>query len=147
MPATLPAARQLVVFSLCGEEYAIPITRVQEIIGYTRPRPVVAHDRSLCGVISLRGKVLPVFDLASRLELEAPPGHAPEEPKIVIVEGAGDRAGVIVDDVEQVLTVGEDDGEAMAGTGAGLDSIIRIGDRLIILLDLDAMFGTGDEPA
>ena len=86
-----PLQRQLVVFSLGEEEYALPITQVHEIIRYTEPRSVASTDPSVRGVISLRGKILPVYDLATRLGVE----HAESsEAKIVIVETADDMAGV-----------------------------------------------------
>ena len=64
-------SRQLVVFSLGGEEYALPITQVHEIIRYAEPRSVASADPSVRGVISLRGKILPVYDLATRLGIDA----------------------------------------------------------------------------
>jgi purine-binding chemotaxis protein CheW len=127
-----PLQRQLVVFSLGEEEYALPITQVHEIIRYTEPRSVASSDPSVRGVISLRGKILPVYDLATRLGVE----HADvSEAKIVIVETAQDMAGVIVDDVEEVITIdAEQIGEAPIG-GRGIDGIAKIGDRLVVLLD------------
>src|SRR5581483_8075090 len=53
--STAQMVRQLVVFSLGEEEYALPITRVQEIIRYTEPRAVASEARWIRGVISLRG--------------------------------------------------------------------------------------------
>src|SRR5437870_4403206 len=92
------SARQLVVFSLGEEEYALPIERVQEIIRFTEPRSVASRDPWLRGVISLRGKIVPVCDLAARLGL--PAGQA-DSAKIEIVETDTGTAGVIVDDVEE----------------------------------------------
>ena len=95
-------SQQLVVFTLGSEEYALPIGAVHEIIRYTEPRSVASESAWVRGVISLRGKIIPVFDLAARLGLAA--GDR-EGGKIVIVETGTDQAGVIVDDVEEVLTV------------------------------------------
>ncbi|MGO9957953.1 MAG: chemotaxis protein CheW [Solirubrobacteraceae bacterium] len=53
------SARQLVVFTLCGEQYALPIAHVQEIIRYTQPRPVASSDCWVRGVLNLRGKIVP----------------------------------------------------------------------------------------
>ena len=61
--------KQLVIFSLGSEEYALPITRVQEIIRYTEPRIVASQTAWIRGVINLRGKIVPVCDLAERLGL------------------------------------------------------------------------------
>src|SRR3954451_8667571 len=92
-------AQQLVVFTLGDEEYALPITQVQEIIRYVEPRAVASEEPWIKGVISLRGKIIPVCDLAARLGLS---NVRADGAKIVIVETAGGTAGVIVDDVEEV---------------------------------------------
>ena len=132
-------SRQLVVFSLGEEEYALPITQVHEIIRFTEPRSVASSDPSVRGVISLRGKILPVYDLATRLGVE----HADvSEAKIVIVETAEDMAGVVVDDVEEVITISSDQlDEAPTAGGRGIDGIAKIGDRLVVLLDPEGIVG------
>jgi purine-binding chemotaxis protein CheW len=132
-------SRQLVVFSLGEEEYALPITQVHEIIRFTEPRSVASSDPSVRGVISLRGKILPVYDLATRLGVE----HADvSEAKIVIVETADDMAGVVVDDVEEVITIdGDQLDEAPTAGGRGIDGIAKIGDRLVVLLDPEGIVG------
>jgi purine-binding chemotaxis protein CheW len=141
-----PLARQLVVFSLGDEEYALPITEVHEIIRHTEPRSVASADPSVRGVISLRGKILPVYDLATRLGID---GHqAPAEAKIVIVETADLMAGVIVDDVEEVLTIepGQLDEAPLAG-GACIDGIAKVEDRLVVLLDPAGIVASATAPA
>jgi len=65
--STTQTTRQLVVFSLGEEEYALPITQVQEIIRYQEPRAVASDSSWIRGVISLRGRIIPVCDLAERL--------------------------------------------------------------------------------
>jgi purine-binding chemotaxis protein CheW len=131
-------SRQLVVFSLGEEEYALPITDVHEIIRYTEPRSVASADPSVRGVISLRGKILPVYDLATRLGVEAQ--DAPAEAKIVIVETDDAMAGVIVDDVEEVLTIESGQlAEAPIAGGRCIDGIAKVDDRLVVLLDPHAI--------
>jgi purine-binding chemotaxis protein CheW len=136
--STAQLARQLVVFSLGDEEYALPITQVQEIIRYTDPRQVASDAMWIKGVISLRGKIVPVCDLAARLGLAAErAGHA----KIVIVETVAGTAGVIVDEVEEVLTVEEDQMEPVPAAGTDfIEAIAKIGDRLVVLLNPDGIF-------
>ena len=101
-------ARQLVVFTLGAEQYALPIEQVHEIIRYDEPRSVASPIAWVRGVISLRGRIVPVYDLASRLGLDS---EISETTKIVIVESGDETAGVIVDEVEEVLTVEEADFE------------------------------------
>jgi purine-binding chemotaxis protein CheW len=140
---TEATTRQLVVFTLGSEEYALPIRQVHEIIRYTEPRSVAAEAGWVRGVISLRGKIVPVYDLAARL------GLATEQPaeggKIVIVETATDMAGVVVDDVEEVLTVEEAQLDAVPAAGsASIEAIAKIDDRLVILLDPEGIFAGAD---
>ena len=131
-------SRQLVVFSLGKEEYALLITRVQEIVRYSEPRPVASETPWIRGVISLRGKIVPVCDLGSRLGIASEPAS---EANIVIVESDAGTAGVIVDDVEEVITVEADQLEGVPGAdGEFIDAIAKVADRLIVLLNPDGLF-------
>lgn len=125
------------VFSLGDEEYALPITQVQEIIRYAEPTGVAAAIPWIRGVISLRGKIVPVCDLGTRLGICTEPASAA---KIVIVETDAGTAGVIVDEVEEVLTVAGEQLESVPGAGADIAAIAKVGDRLIILLDPESLF-------
>ncbi|MGA2454627.1 MAG: chemotaxis protein CheW [Solirubrobacteraceae bacterium] len=132
------AAQQLVVFSLSDEEYALPITQVQEIVRYTEPRAVASEAAWIRGVISLRGKIVPVFDLGARLGLVS---ELDDHAKIVIVETDAGMGGVIVDGVEEVRTVEADQLEPVPGAGGDfIDTIAKVEDRLIILLNLEGLF-------
>ena len=131
-------SQQLVVFSLGSEEYALPIGAVHEIIRFTEPRSVASDVPWIRGVIGLRGKIIPIFDLAARLELasgDSQPG------KIVIVETGTGQVGVMVDEVEEVLTTSSDQLEAVPTAGTdSIDAIAKIGDRLVILLNPEGLF-------
>ena len=131
-------SQQLVVFSLGSEEYALPIGTVHEIIRYTEPRTVASDADWIRGVIGLRGKIIPIFDLAARMELE----KAGSEPgKIVIVESGTGQAGVIVDDVEEVLTVASEQLEDVPSAASdAIEAIAKIEDRLVILLNPAGLF-------
>ncbi len=138
-------AGQLVIFSLGEEEYGLPISYVHEIIRYTEPRTVASPDPSVRGVISLRGKIIPVFDLATRMGLAT---QASENQKIVIVETPGAHAGIVVDDVEEVLTIEEEQLDAAPGVGGeGIDGIAKVDDRLVVLLSPERIVAAADELA
>src|SRR5436190_5472370 len=131
-------SQQLVVFSLGSEEYALPIGAVHEIIRFTEPRTVASDVPWIRGVIGLRGKIIPIFDLASRMGLVAAES---ESGKIVIVETGTGQAGVVVGDVEEVLTVTSDQLEDVpTADGETIEAIAKIGDRLVILLNPDGLF-------
>ncbi len=129
--------RQLVVFSLGEEEYALPIQQVHEIIRFSEPRSVASRVEWVRGVISLRGKIVPVHDLAMRLGV---PKGDESGAKIVIVETEGAMTGVIVDDVEEVVTVNEQQLEAAPVDSQAIEGIAKLGDRLVVLLDPAALF-------
>jgi purine-binding chemotaxis protein CheW len=134
-------ARQLVVFTLGAEHYALPIQQVHEIIRYTQPRSVASQTDWVRGVISLRGRIVPVYDLAARLGVTS---ELTEQTKIVIVETESDIAGVIVDDVEEVLTVEDEQLEEIPGADSSLiESIAKVNDRLVVLLKPATLFGAG----
>jgi len=134
MPET--TSHQLVVFSLGSEEYALPIGSVHEIIRFSEPRSVASEVPWIRGVIGLRGKIIPIFDLAARLGLvSSEPG------KIVIVAGDAGQVGVMVDEVEEVLTVTGDQLEDVPTANSdAIEAIAKIGDRLVVLLTTSGLF-------
>jgi purine-binding chemotaxis protein CheW len=136
-------ARQLVVFTLGAEQYALPIEQVHEIIRYDEPRSVASPIAWVRGVISLRGRIVPVYDLAARLGLSS---ELTDQTKIVIVEAGEETAGVIVDEVDEVLTVEDADFEEVPGADSELiDAIAKLGDRLVVLLKPSTIFANTEE--
>jgi purine-binding chemotaxis protein CheW len=138
--------RRLVVFMVGDEEYALPIEAVQEIIRYTEPRSVASSVGWVRGVISLRGKIVPVFDLAARLGQPLQVGG--DDHRIVIVEVAADMAGIIVGSVQEVMTVDQEQLEELPSDhGDAIEAIAKIDDRLIVLLSAAGLFDdTADVP-
>lgn len=130
-------SRQVVVFALGGEQYALPIEAVSEIIRHTPPRAIASEQPYTHGVIGLRGKIVPVFDLAARIGITA--GDAG---KIVIVDNDGSQIGLTVDEVEEVLTLHSDQLETVpAADSDAIEAIAKLDDRLIVLLDPAGLFG------
>jgi purine-binding chemotaxis protein CheW len=131
-------ARQLVVFTLGTEQYALPIQQVHEIIRYSPPRSVSSSVDWVRGVISLRGRIVPVYDIAARLGVAS---ELTEHTKIVIVEAESETAGVIVDDVEEVLTIEPQQLEEVpSGDPTVIESIAKVGERLVVLLKPSTIF-------
>jgi purine-binding chemotaxis protein CheW len=136
--------RQLVVFTLGSEQYALGIQQVHEIIRYSEPRSVASRADWVRGVISLRGRIVPVYDLATRLGI---PSQLSEETKIVIVEAGSETAGVIVDGVEEVLTVHDEQIQDAPGMDSTLiEAIAKVDTRLIVLLKPSAIFSQPELP-
>ena len=124
---------QLVIFTLGSEQYALPIERVQEIIRYTEPRSVTSSDPSILGVISLRGKIIQVYDLSSRLGRHA---LAQGEGNIIVVDTDEEPVGVVVDGVNEVTTIQRSQIEPLpTATGDLIGGIAKLGDRLVVLIN------------
>jgi len=60
---------ELLTFRVAEQEYSLDIMSVREIRGWTRTTPMPHAPAYMRGVINLRGTVLPVMDLALRLNL------------------------------------------------------------------------------
>jgi purine-binding chemotaxis protein CheW len=134
-------AGQLVVFTLNGEAYGLPIQSVHEVIRYQAPRPVSASDPCVRGVISLRGRIVAVYDLGARLGFAA---ATAEQAKIVILTVGEELAGIVVDSVEEVLALDGVELEELPSRGApAIDKVARVDERLILVLRAELLVGGG----
>jgi purine-binding chemotaxis protein CheW len=100
------ALRELLVFSIDGAAYALPIERIREIV---RPRTLTAVPHvpgAVLGVISLRGEILQVLD--TRLRLGLGPAAQARASRVIVLNGEDGRVtGLLVDAVHEVLRVEE----------------------------------------
>jgi purine-binding chemotaxis protein CheW len=137
-------SQQYLTFFIRDEEYAVEILRVREIIEYERVTYVPAMPAHVCGVINLRGAVLPVIDLAMKF------GHGGTAPArttcIVVVETKlhGDlvTVGVVATAVSEVVDISQADIEPPPsfGTNVRVDFLTGMGKldgRLVLILDID----------
>lgn len=135
----MPGCGQLVVCALGAEQYGLPVEQVREVVRYAPPRPVASELPWMRGVIGLRGRLVPVHDLAVRLGLAAvPAADPPPGAKLVIVDAGDEPAGLLVDDVVEVLTVDE---AQLEDVPSGSGRIARADDRLVLLLDAGDLLG------
>lgn len=139
---------QLVVFKLGREEYGVSILQVQEIKRITEITRVPHSPDYIKGVMNLRGSILPVIDLKKRLNL--PPEEYTEETRIIIIKVEDIVVGMIVDAVSEVTTIDQNNIEppqAVVGGIAGdyLSGVGKLDNRLLILLNTDAIIGVGQE--
>ena len=136
-------------FKLDGEEFAVDILKVQEIIRTVETTRVPNAPEFVDGVINLRGKVVPVIGLRKRFGLA--PCEKDVQNRIVVVEVGGSVAGLAVDSVSEVLRVPEDtiepapklvkvDRDYVSGVG-------KMQDRLLILLDVDRILSDAERAA
>ncbi|WP_437899341.1 chemotaxis protein CheW [Sorangium sp. So ce124] len=139
-----PRSSQYISFFVGGDELAVDILRAREIVEITAITRVPRMPQAVLGVLNLRGRVIPVIDLAVRLGL--PASVSTRQSCILIVETEFDgeltRMGLFIDAVGDVVDL---DAAAIEppppfGTRARLDHLLglgKVGDRLLLLLDID----------
>lgn len=130
---------ELLGFMLSDEQYALDILEIKEIVRLLAITPVPRSPPWLKGIVTLRGVIVPIFDLRSRLGL-AEIEHSPDT-RIVVVYRGEEFAGLIVDSITQVMrlpieaieptpqTIGQVEAEFLRG-------VVRFRDHLVILLNL-----------
>lgn len=134
---------ELLLFSISGETYAVPIEKIVEIIGVRPATRVPNSDDSIVGIISLRGTIVTILDLRRRL------GHSilaavRDETRIIVVEQEGETAGFVVDKVSRVVRldtalIGPPPTLAASDQTDLIRGVFQHGNNLAILLDLEKL--------
>lgn len=142
---------KLVVFTMETNqtvyEYGIPIGQVQEI---TRPNKITklpGMPSFVEGIMNLRKSVIPVVDIKKRFGLGTT--TTKDTTRIIVVQVNGQKCGLVVDDILEIIPVAAEDVEQTPSFTGGIGSeyIIGIGkvdDRMIIALDMNKIL-TGNE--
>ena len=90
------------IFNLDERRYAVPLTRVREVIGLTEITPLPKVPRYYLGLINLRGQIISVVDLRLKFGLsQATPN--PKKTSIVISQVGAILLGSVVDEVSEVI--------------------------------------------
>ena len=131
---------QIVSFRLANEEYGVDIMRVQEIIlmGQITKMPEVPDF--ICGLINLRGHVIPIVDLRKRFHL--PCAENNEHTRIIVVNVNSKTIGIVVDAVNEVLRINAEQIEPPPSSVAGIDhtyirGLVKFETKLLILLNIE----------
>jgi purine-binding chemotaxis protein CheW len=154
MPEAAADKEEVLCFSISGETFGINIMQIKEIL---KPRPVTEVPRApsfVSGVISLRGVILPVLDLHDRLGLEHPATSGRERLVVVKTGQDGDLAGLLVDQVLQVVRIpGAIEPAPPNLAGIDRDFVVGIGradNRIVFLLNpgrlVDLHLSKGAQP-
>jgi purine-binding chemotaxis protein CheW len=146
--ATVKATSQkhgkYLTFAIADEEYGLEILKVREIFGYMDITPVPQTPAYVKGVINLRGQVIPVVDLRSKLGMQQ--AEVTEETCIIVVEvtrnGQRNDTGIVVDRVQEVLYITAEQIQETPEFGAAVNTdfilgLGKVGKSVKILLDID----------
>jgi purine-binding chemotaxis protein CheW len=133
---------QLVTFSIGKEEYGIRIMQVQEINRLAEVTHVPRAPYFIDGMTNLRGNVIPVINIRRLFNLEE--READDRTRVIIVDIDGNKTGLRVDAVKEVLRLSRNDidpaPDIVTENGAGklMQGICKIenGNRMVVLLDV-----------
>lgn len=152
MSDTASAADQieLIAFRIGEQEFCVNIMAVREIRGWTQVTPLPRCPSYVCGVINLRGAVLPIVDLAARFGLPATVVSARHV--IIVVQIGNQVVGLLVDAVSDILTVNETALQpppdlASSGVRSFVQGLLAIQDRMLSMISLDLVLPRADAEA
>ena len=136
--------RELLVFGLDESAYAIPVERIREIVRMRELTRVPRAPGWMLGVMALRGEVVEVVDLRSRLGMQAL--EPDRSSRIVVLHGDGERVtGILVDSVSEVYRVS--DADVLPAQGAESGAVVEIctrGEAFVSIIDPDIVLGFRD---
>ncbi len=141
-------AGKYVCFVAGKGRYGIPLDQVVRIVRREEITAVPSTPRFVEGVIHLRGEVIPVLHVRERFGL--PRQEAGRKSRIVIVSSQERLYGLLVDEVRDIVEIGEEgtDREAPAALGLSEDFVLGIGqaaDGLVVLLDIRRILASSRE--
>lgn len=140
---------QYLTFELGDEHYGVDILRVQEIKGWQPVTRIPRSPEHVCGVLNLRGIVVPIVDL--RLFLDMPYLEYSATTVVVVLKVQQDDGqrivGIVVDAVSDVQDVTAEETKASPDFGNVvctdyISGIVDNGDSMLLLLDIDKMLSS-----
>jgi len=148
----LPLGRvQYLTFFTAGEEYAISIVKIREIIEYEVVTTVPNTPAWISGVTNLRGRVIPVVDLAVKFGL--PASRISKFSCVIITDvmfqGESLTMGVLADSVSQVIDLSADEIEKAPpfGTRVKTEYLLGMGameKKFCLILDIDKVLSADE---
>ena len=134
--------RELIAFSIGDQEFCVDIMSIREIRGWAPATPMPHSPEYIVGVINLRGMVMPVIDLRSRLGLGQT--EPTERHVIVVIQADGRTAGLLVDGVRESFHVETSSLQAPPDLGDGfshrfVDAILPFDGRLMSRLVVNTL--------
>jgi purine-binding chemotaxis protein CheW len=134
---------QFVGFRLDNEDYAIAITKIQEIILMKPITRIPQVPDFIEGLINLRGSVIPIVNLRKRFGL---PAHdVDDETRTIVVNIHEKTVGCVVDAVTKVMRINRDQIQpppltVLSTAHQFIAGLAQLDDRLMIILDIDKLF-------
>jgi len=140
-------AGEFLTFRLGAEEYGIDILRVQEIRSYEAPTRIANAPAFIKGVVNLRGVIVPIVDL--RLKLGCASAEYNSFTVVIVLNVKGRVVGAVVDSVSDVLELQGESVKPAPEMASAVDvsyitGIGSVGERMLILMDIEALMSSAD---
>jgi chemotaxis signal transduction protein len=144
------ASDHFIVFELAGSTYAVRSRDVQLIDMVDHITPVPNARASVEGLVFSRGDILPAINLRTQFGFEKIPYGL--RTRLLVIQHAGRKVGLIVDTAREFLRIAADavtpPPDTIGGIGARyLEGIARLDERLILIVNLDALLDLADVSA
>ena len=143
---------QIIVFKLGGEEYALEIDKIKEVVPTPPIAKVPLSPDFVKGVANIRGNILAIVDLEIKFNLAMQTQHDEKVPHYtLVVDGDDLNMAVLVRQVPNTLTVALEEIDQSPSIIQGqseeksyIKGIVKLEKRLIILIDLHSIISKGD---
>lgn len=144
----------LITFSICDENYGIELSCINEVRILPRITPIPCTPTFIRGAINIRGKIFPVIDVRTFLNISSAAQN--EFKKVLIVETAELESGILVDDVISVVNIPlaevtpptdvllRSKKEHIRGVYINRDIEEVVTEEMLIILDMQSLFSTPD---
>ena len=137
-----------ILFELAGANYALRSREVQHIEMLDHVTPVPNTDDAVEGVVFSRGQVIPAMNLRVRFGFERQPHTL--RTRMIIAQSQKRQVALIVDAAREFRSLPDDAFRPIDATLSGVDgnylrSVATVNDRLVLLLNLDAVLTPGRE--
>ncbi|MCI5492508.1 MAG: chemotaxis protein CheW [Lachnospiraceae bacterium] len=135
--------KQYIVVKIGNEQYGIDISYVDNIVRMQKITRVPKAQAYFKGIINLRGEIVPVMSIRTKMDLEDDVFTNASRIIILKIEQQG-SLGIIVDEVKEVVTLGTAEIEKVAsqikdGKESFINGIGKNGEELISLLDIHSI--------
>ncbi len=145
IPQPAADARTFILFGVAGTTYAARSRQVRHIEMIDEVTGVPNAPPHVEGVVFSRGQVVPVVNLRVRFGFERAARDI--RARLLVVEAGGRMVGLLADEAREFITIPENAVQPPSASISGLsgnyiEGIATIGDRIVLLLDLDDVIGT-----
>jgi len=146
------ATKQIIVFTMAGEEYALDIQYIKEVVPTPPISQVPLTPHYIRGVANIRGNIIAIVDLEKKFELSNE--QLTTAQYALVIEGDGVNMAFLVHSIPNTFTVpisSIDQSPTILQENAGeksyIEGIVKLEERLIILIDIHSIISKGEVQA